>query len=95
MPYPAYRIDTYMVRHLIYPDTIITGDITVLVTFTVTKTGAITSVYVPYSGSAVHDAAAMHAISSMPDWLPGKMHGSYADIPFSLKVIFKASHEKT
>ena len=60
----------------------------VLVQFTVKKTGAIESAKVISSSNSELDKKALEIINAMPKWIPGKQRGKAVDVMASLNVSF-------
>lgn len=61
----------------------------VFVSFTVQKNGKIANVKVAEPVNALLDAEAIRVVSSMPEWIPGKVNGKAADMQVMLPVQFK------
>lgn len=61
----------------------------VIVQFVVNKDGNIKNANIAKGKHPLLDAEALRIVMTMPKWIPGKEDGEYADIKFTLPVIFK------
>jgi len=77
--------------NLVYPpvDKTIGTEGTVMISFVVSKTGAITDVYAQKGPTRTLSAEAVRVAKKMPNWLPGKHNGKSVPVRFILPIEFK------
>ena len=61
----------------------------VLVSFVVTKTGKLDKIEISEKVDDLLDAEALRVVKAMPDWIPGEVKGSKADVVMKLPIQFK------
>lgn len=62
---------------------------TIYISFIVEETGKISSVYILRSLNPDCDEVALHVVSSMPDWTPGKRNGKPVRVQINLPIKFQ------
>ena len=87
--------DKALMKHLAenvsYPEAAVRDSIQgrVVVRFTVSDNGKIEDIEIVRSLQPDCDAAALKAIKTMPDWIPGKEKGKPVHVSFTLPIIFR------
>ena len=81
----------YIDSHLQYPPTAMENGIQgrVIVQFVVTKTGKIGDVKVVRGVDSALDAEAVRLTKSLPDFIPGRLHGQPVNVWYTLPITFK------
>lgn len=81
----------WMADHQRYPDFAFENGIqgTVLIQFTVEKTGMIMDPHVERGVHATLDADALRLVRSMPPWSPGYLNGKAVRCRFNLPIVYK------
>ena len=81
----------YIDSHLQYPPTAMGNGIQgrVIVQFVVTKTGKIGEVKVVRGVDEALDAEAVRLTKSLPDFIPGRLHGQPVNVWYTLPITFK------
>lgn len=83
----------YLANHIVYPEECkdLEMEGLVYVAFTIGENGAVSDIEVIRSPDSRMSAAAVEAVSKMPDWEPGKHKGERVKVRYNLPVKFKLS----
>lgn len=81
----------WVAAEVVYPDEAYSNGIqgTVVVAFTVSKTGKVKDVRVVRGVEDELNAEAIRVVSSSPDWTPGIADGKPVDVTYTIPVRFK------
>lgn len=84
---------TYLANNIVYPDECrdLEMEGLVYVAFTIDETGKVGDIEVVRSPDSRMSAAAVEAVSNMPDWEPGKQKGQKVKVRYNLPIKFKLS----
>ena len=89
---PQFRgdMESYIASHIHYPDAARNEGIQghVMVEFVVNEDGTVTNVKVLRGIGGGCDEEAMHMVSGMPSWKPGKQNGRPVKVLFTLPITF-------
>ena len=90
MPASGYDCKEYIAKHIHYPDSANSENITgrVIIKFLVTEAGAIDSVSVLRGIGGGCDEEAVRLVKNMPPWKPGKQNGKPVKVWFNMPVSF-------
>ncbi len=85
------RLVYYLSEYTKYPPRAKANKIegTVVANFVVSQTGRVMNVRVAKSADPALDDEAVRAVSSMPNWTPGKQNGIPVDVSYSIPIEFK------
>lgn len=81
----------FIKANLRYPDSAINAEIEgrVTIRYVVKSTGEVADVTLVRGFDEACDAEAVRMVSSMPNWVPGKMNGTPVDVYYTLPIVFK------
>ena len=84
-------LEAFIKDNIHYPDSAKNNNMQgrVLVSFVVNKDGSIADPVVIRSADHIFDNEAITVIRSMPNWIPGKLHGETVRVQFTVPVTFR------
>ena len=84
-------LEAFIKDNIQYPDSAKNNNMQgrVLVSFVVNKDGSIADPVVIRSADHIFDDEAITVIRSMPNWIPGKLHGETVRVQFTVPVTFR------
>ena len=91
LPFSYKNVRDYIFNHLSYPPQAIQEEIegTVLIRFTLMKTGDVDSVQVVAPVHPLLDDEALRLIRNMPKWEPVYLQGQPVELSYEVPVIFE------